>query len=249
MPDIEVKVGSTIKADCSRCGGERNCEIKGHWPESEDQDSVTFWTNKYILTCRGCDHSFFMQTDAHSEEIDYVEQPNGDYDPEPVKRRRYWPALSKREEPAWFQVMQRSNDYDAEKLGPILSELYQALNNDMPILTAIAVRTCFDVVSEVCKVEESLSFQSKIDELEKLGRITATQKGHLSVLVDAGGASAHRGWVPSLADINSHVDLLEDFLQNIFAVPALQKSLGEKAAKLHAKVPVKKKRPKTVKKK
>ena len=77
-----------------------------------------------------------------------------------------------------------------------------ALNNDLNILTAIAVRTCFDVVSEVCKVDESLPFAEKINELVKQGRIGIAQKARLGALIDAGGASAHRGWVPDLAEIN-----------------------------------------------
>jgi Domain of unknown function (DUF4145) len=244
-----VEVGQTLKAQCSNCEGERTCEIKGCFSQTVDEADIIFWTSKYILQCRGCENTFFMQTSANSEELDYVYLSNSEHETVAFEKKEYWPALLKRQVPEWFGLMRRSKDYDEDKLECPLSELYKALNNDLPILTAIAVRTCFDVVSEVCKVDESLTFEKKLDQLESLGRISITQKSRLTILVDAGGASAHRGWVPTLDDVNSLVDLLEDFLQNVFAIPDLQRSLNEKARKLHAKVPARKKRIKSPKKK
>ena len=248
MTEGQTKAGQTIKANCATCSGLRNCEIMGYHAEADDDGLVTFWLRHYILKCKGCDYSFFLHTSANSEDIDYSESPDGTPDLAFNEQKTYWPSLLKRPEPSWFPVMKKSKEYDSSKLDQPLFELYVALNNDLNILTAIAVRTCFDVVSEVCKVDESLPFAEKINELVKQGRIGIAQKARLGALIDAGGASAHRGWVPDLAEINLLVDLLEDFLQNLFAVPDLQRDLDEKAAKLSANVPPKKKRLKPAKK-
>lgn len=52
-------IGAIIKAYCGRCGGERNCEVKGvHDERGEEGDgyfSLSWHTAWHLLVCRGCD--------------------------------------------------------------------------------------------------------------------------------------------------------------------------------------------------
>jgi hypothetical protein len=60
------------KAECPRCGGPRNCEIRGRYEDRYDDDDSEFWgrTTWYILECRGCEHVFVQTASIHSEDID-----------------------------------------------------------------------------------------------------------------------------------------------------------------------------------
>ena len=237
----KVKVGDSIKAECAQCGGSRNCEIKGLDFQTIDDEIVTVWINRYILKCLGCDSTFFMESVRHSEDTDVVEYPDGSYAHEPIERLSYWPARLKREIPVWFPKMQSSQEFSS-RLDQPLHELYLALNNDLRMLSAIAVRTCFDVASEICGVSESHTFEEKIKELLTLGRIGISDKYKLDALVEGGSASAHRSWIPESGELNTLVNLLEDFLQNVFVAPIVNKELEIQTAELKTKIPQKQKR-------
>jgi hypothetical protein len=181
-----------------------------------------------------------MRSSANSEEIEYVPDHAGGVDAVPVEQFEYWPALLRRREPQWLNAL---SDDAFDHLRLVLDELYGALNSGLPILAAIGVRTCFDVASELCGIDESLSFQNKLIELAKQSKIDEAEKIRLEVLVDAGGASAHRGWQPSDQELDTLVNLLENFLFEGFVKPLTGTRLTKEAAALKAKVPPRGKKP------
>jgi len=233
-------VEKSIKAECRRCNGNRECSVKAHYAKSESNDDIIVWTTWNILECKGCGYDFVMRSDANSEEYEYKDNQAGEVELVLVEHVEYWPAVLRRPEPEWLNSL-RDDAYDHIRL--VLRETYGALNSDLPMLAAIGVRTCFDVASELCGVEESLSFQNKLVELEKSGKIDSSEKARLEILVDAGGASAHRGWVPSHRELDTLVDLLEHFLFETFVKPATKARLDKEATALKSKVPPRKKKP------
>jgi hypothetical protein len=244
MTTSSFKTPTTKKALCAKCSGERNCDIKGEHKLTEDFDDVHYWTNWFILECRGCNHVFFMRSNANSDDLIESRDDSGDRGYEPVERRYFWPALSKREAPEWVEsFFGNSRDYDNIYLA--LTELYVALNNDLMMLSAIGVRTCFDVAAILLKVDEHLTFASKVSKLTELGAIGIVDEDRLKILIDAGGASAHRGWIPNPDELTTQVDLLEHFLQNAFVLPAEKIKLDKKASALKAKVPPRRTKNKT----
>jgi hypothetical protein len=97
-------------------------------------------------------------------------------------------------------------------------------------------------------IDPSTSFAEKLDELVSAGHIRVAEKDRLQTLVDAGNASAHRGWQPTADDLDTMMSILEHFVEDSFIAPARRNLLDEQAKKIKAKVPprISRKRTKTI---
>ena len=214
--DSSQKVDNTIrKAECSQCGGLRNCHIRGKHSESSGDEDFSFHTNWYLLQCCGCEHVFAQTISTNSEDYNECYEINGNTQTIYNKTIRYWPALSKRKQPDWFFGGFIDAD-DAHELALSLTELYSALNNDLNMLAAIGIRTSVDVAAMLLGVDPDLPFKSKLEALKKAGDIGKVDQARLAALVDAGSASAHRGWRPSPKELNTMMDVLEHFIHEAF---------------------------------
>jgi hypothetical protein len=182
-----VRPAEQRKAHCRRCRGERNCNVRGCYIEPPGSGIVRWERAWYILECRGCD-LVFVQT---------VWPPNTQIDEE--QYIEYWPALAKREAPEWVETMWRKRSLWSISLA--LREIYRALDNDLPRLAAIGVRMIFDMAAELLQIEERLTFKQKLEALQSKGHIKPSDMAPLDILVEAGNASVHRGWIPSADDL------------------------------------------------
>ncbi|WP_085034076.1 DUF4145 domain-containing protein [Ensifer aridi] len=243
----ESRIGTKLRAYCSSCRGDRNCEIKGHHREwGDDARNGYQWdTNWYLLVCCGCDHVFAQSVSTNSE--DYYQEY--DYQGEVItvheETIRSWPAKSKRERPDWLGHNGVETNIDnVDALDSSLAELYGALDHDLNVLAAIGIRTSFDIAAEVLGVDSSKPFQKKLDEMVAKNLIRDSEREHLDILIDAGSASAHRGWKPSLSDLDTLMDTLESFIYDAFVLPARKEAAAAKIAKIKARVPPKQKKAK-----
>jgi len=218
-----------IKAHCPNCGAERNAFLRAkHVVYSSDKDSPASSTGTgMILECCGCEQIFFRR-DLWFSEWETVGDNlyTGEPQLEGGTETTYWPAPVQRKSPEWVDKIARTD----KALGRILFEMYTALNNDLRILAAIGARTAFDRSSELLKVDAKMSFGGKLDELVSIGKVGKDERGILEVLVDAGSAAAHRGWVPKPRELNTMITILESFLYRSFI-------LGDGLQKLKAAVP------------
>lgn len=139
-------------------------------------------------------------------------------------------ASARREEAAWLDRVQERDT----KLTELLHEMYSALDGDLRVLAAIGVRTAFDRATELLGVEPAISFDDKLRRLVDDGRISGDEKKILAVLVDAGGAAAHRSWRPRRDQLDTMLDAIESFLHRALIVK-------DGIAKLEAAVPAKQK--------
>lgn len=242
----ESRIGTKLKAYCSNCGGQRNCEIKGHHAErGEDADGAYEWhTDWYLLVCCGCEHVFAQSVSTNSEEYYQEYDRNGDVITIHDEVIKSWPARAKRPRPDWFQhgTVETSLE-NTHALDASLSELYGALDHDLNVLAAIGVRTSFDIAAEILGVDPDKIFRKKLDEMVAKNLIRDIEREHLDILVDAGSASAHRGWKPSLDDLNTLMETLESFIYSAFVLPAKREAAAAEIAKVKAKVPRKKTKP------
>ena len=110
------------------------------------------------------------------------------------------------------------------------------------MLAAIGIRTAYDVASSLLDIDPELPFSQKLDALVASGRIGVLDKERMGILVDAGSASAHRGWRPSPADLATMMDVLEHFVTETFVNPARRAKLDADAAAMRTKVPPRKPR-------
>ena len=228
------------KAECSQCGGPRNCEVRGRYDDRYDDEDSGFWGNTtwYILECRGCEHVFVQTVSINSEDMDQWYEPDGSTGGRYNEKLRYWPALSKRPRPEWMGDYGIDAD-DVDGLDGALLELYGALNNDLSMLAAIGIRTCFDIASELLKVDPALTFAEKLDALVEAKHIRQLDRQRLETAVEVGNATAHRGWRPEADDLDTMVTVLEDFVLDAFVQPHRRKTLDEKAAKVRGTMPPK----------
>ncbi|MDE4910350.1 DUF4145 domain-containing protein [Methylobacterium sp. 092160098-2] len=232
------------RAECAQCGGERNCDVLGQHKESGTVDTVDWAKNWYILRCRGCDYVFCQTINTDSESYSYGEY-DGHQTIEYDEYKQYWPALSSRPQPTWLKDI--SNDIEnSQRLEEVLNELYNALDAGLHILSAIALRTSFDVASELLNVKGN-NFQEKMKALQAAGHIAEVDRGRLELLVEAGNASAHRGWSPRNKDLQIIADILEYFIEHTFITPIKRRKLDEKATAIKNKVPTREKIAKALK--
>lgn len=245
-PEKPAKPVETVrKAECSQCNGPRYCEIRGRYDDRYDDDDSGFWGNTtwYILECRGCEYVFVQTVGINSEDIDQWCEPDGSTGGCPNETLNYWPALSKRRRPEWMSEYGIHAD-DVDGLDSALRELYGALDNDLSMLAAIGIRTCFDIASELLKIDPALTFAEKLNALVDAKHIRQLDRQRLETAVEVGNATAHRGWKPTTSDLDTMATVLEEFVFDAFVQPHRRKTLDEEAAKVRGTVP-----PKPIKKK
>jgi hypothetical protein len=239
MTTEKPESAKTKKAHCSTCAGQRNCDVLGHHGESGGDGFLDWHRDWNILRCRGCEHIFVQTVSTNSEDYDHYFDEYGQEAIQHHETVAYWPALSRRAIPDWVD---RIGAFDEEKL-PLkaaLDELYGALENDLNTLASIGIRTTFDIASELLGVDPGLSFVKKLDKLVELGHIGLVDRERLAALVDAGSASAHRGWKPSQEDISIMAEVLEHFIHAAIVAPEDRKLLDQRAALIRKKVPARK---------
>lgn len=105
-----------------------------------------------------------------------------------------------------------------DELRELLGEIYSAMALDLRALPAMGVRALIDVVA-VKLVGDAGSFEKKLALLQDDGHITAANKSILSVAIEVGNASAHRGYVPSLDDLGTLLGVVEHLLQAHYVFP------------------------------
>lgn len=184
----------------------------------------------YVFECKGCEEIFFARSSGNSEDYFHYENEDGIYETEYNNRRLFWPSVAHTPTPAWAGFDLSSID---TTLWDLMQNVYKAINNEMPVLAAIGMRTCFDRVSEILRVDTTLSFSEKLEELRKAGYINGKQKGFLEVLVDAGSAAAHRGWKPKQSQLAIMIEILEGLIRDQFI-------LQDEVRKLRKEIPTKK---------
>jgi len=213
-----------IKSHCPRCGPDRYANVLYRHKETGDDDERGVWETitSYMLQCGGCKTVFFQEDYMSSEDVD----PDG----RPVKRITYYPAPAKRKRPDWFSLL------DLEQgLYSLLNETYRALDADAPVLSATGARTIFDRASELLRINPALSFKDKLDQLQNKGHISASERTHLDILVDAGSAAAHRGWRPTADQLDTVMSIVETFIHRRFI-------LESEVKRLKAQIPRRKRR-------
>lgn len=121
-----------------------------------------------------------------------------------------------RQKPDWYEKL--DSDYQA-----LLDEVYLALAAEMRALPAMGLRTVIDMICNKL-IGDIGGFDEKLRKLLKEGHISINEKEILSIAVDVGHASAHRGHTPIKEDLNTLLDIVEHLLKGIYVLhPASQR--------------------------
>lgn len=237
---VDSKIGSIKKAHCPFCDGSRNCRVEGYFkkPGSDEEDELWFYIYYYLLVCQGCSKAFLQIEERYSEEFLDSIDVDDEYLEDNAATIKTWPSPLKRLIPERFKKYEVHifNNY-SELLGCMLEEVYEAYDKDLLILASVGIRTCFDIVSTSLGIDPNLSFAKKLEKLLEGGHVTQIEKDILAVLVEAGNASAHRGWSPDPQDISILLNILENFIENTIIKSIEKKILEETAPTIKEKIP------------
>jgi hypothetical protein len=215
---------------CPECGSGRHAEVVAAFATSWNDDENAMWGGKewLILRCRGCDTVYVQTIETFSEDTDHWCDESGEWHEELNEKIAHWPAPVRRAEPDWSAQISRVD----RSLGALVQDVYGALNADLAVPAAIAMRTAFDRASEILGIDSALSFGAKLDALETGRRISGDEKDTLAVLIDAGSAAVHRGWRPRSNELDTMIQMIEAFLHRTFV-------LGDAAKELRKQIPPK----------
>jgi len=131
-----------------------------------------------------------------------------------ITKKELSPPIPFWEKPTWFPKLRKA-------YRQIFSEIYSALDSSLYILAANGIRTALDKLI-VEKIGDVGGFAAKVEKLVERGIITADDKELLMAVVDAGSASAHRGYTPSGKAITHMMEITE----HIFFKLCFEKNKG-----------------------
>jgi hypothetical protein len=235
-----VAITDIKKAHCANCGDTRNCSIEAKVEERGGDEDFQWHTDWFTLKCRGCDDVFVQKVGTNSEDYENYYEPDGSAGTAYNETISYWPAISERKPPEWLKEYSLSFKNDS-LLDRIFVEIYGALNSGIPMLAATGIRTAFDVAAVELGADEREPFASKIETLVSSEKINATDKARLTQLIEAGSASAHRGWTPTAQQLTSMMDILEHFIEASIVATKRRERLDAMAKALSSDVPPRKK--------
>lgn len=215
---------------CPTCGGSRKAEVAATHQERWDDDDAMVWAvDTYnILKCRGCDTVYVQHEHIFSEDIDYRQTSDGEWEQYSTPVVTYWPSPAKRERPDWL------GDLEDDALRAVLSEVYGALDSDHRILAAIGARTALDRAMTLLNATAD-TFPGKLNELKDKGMVSDHEAENLLVLTDAGSASAHRAWQPTPDNVATVMSGMESFLHRTMV-------FGKEISKVRKDIPPRPKR-------
>jgi Domain of unknown function (DUF4145) len=198
----------TTKAHCNNCSGERNHEVL-HSEKTEWDDSENAWNGNFVsgsktyetLKCCGCENIKLRYTSWFSED-----------DEDTVN---YFPAAIFRRKPDWFDDLWLELGPEDQFVQRLLKEIYVALQNNLPNLATMGVRSLLEKVM-VSKTGDQGSFVKNIAEFEKLGYVSRIQRERLEAILEAGHATIHRTFTPSTQDVITLVDLTEHIVETVY---------------------------------
>ncbi len=167
----------------------------------------TIWeeTINQMFECRGCKSVVLRRTWIFSE-----------YD---TKEVRYYPPPIARLKPKWF------NDLP-DDLQKLLSEIYRSLDADTRALPMMGARSVLDRVI-IDTIGDVGSFEQKLKKLEEGRHISAKGREVLEVALDAGNAAAHRGYAPTVKNVHSVMDIVENLVHSTYVLERVAKEIKE----------------------
>lgn len=184
-----------IKAPCSHCL-RWTFQVVLH---SEDRKDAWDDDQKFeVLECSGCGTVSFarrvlMFDDDENKQIEEV-----DYFPTPVSRGM----------PGWVIKLPA----DLEELA---REIYQVVWSGQHRLALMGIRALLEQVM-VSKVGDQGRFARNLNAFFEEGFISRVQRDAVAAILDAGHASIHRMFKPTVEDLNTALDIAEGLLAAIF---------------------------------
>ncbi len=201
------KADELLKTYCFNCDKETNQSILYNdneivpneiiWRNESGDEFESAWevvANIWTLSrCRGCEKVNFKHIIRNS--------PDRETD-----RVFHLPHKPIRQVPNWVIKIPM-------KYVGILQEIYISVNEKLFTLSLTGIRTLLDIYI-VDKIGDVGTFKQKLDKLVAEGIITSSKAKVLEAAIDAGNASAHRGYRPDQETLFQILDIMENLLHS-----------------------------------
>lgn len=186
----------TIWSHCNVCSGQTKHEVISEKTqgraEYEEGYSYEWSKTSSLIECRGCEEVTLRVERWHSE-----------YDAS--DETEYYPPRISRQPPKWERNLPR-------EWQSMLREIYSALHANSRRLAMMGARTIVDMYMNDT-VGDVGNFGQKLDKLVVDGHLGSQDKAILEAALEAGHAASHRGHLPTSADINHVMDIVENLVQ------------------------------------
>jgi hypothetical protein len=165
--------------------------------EQHGEQFLVWWHITHeLFECGGCKSVMVRRTDMHSE----WDEPDVLFFPPRVSRHK----------PTWIYQIPR-------ELRIMLNEVYDSLAADTRALPLMGARAVLDLLF-VDKVGDIGSFAKKLEELERQGFISRTNREILDAALDAGNAASHRAYAPELEQVHSVMEIVENLVHATYVL-------------------------------
>jgi hypothetical protein len=201
----ETSPSEVVTAHCNRCLRDTNHDLIARDVETYNVNEMYGETEYEMMKCRGCNGVTFRRRSWFSDDTDEEGRPK-------IRENYYPPAIS-RQKPEWLKLWWY--DHTHSEIGPLLNEIYAALHSDLRRLAGMGIRAVIDVVL-VETVGDVGTFSEKLSAFMGKGYISEKQRKLIDSIIDAGSASAHRGYDPSAEDLNTLLDVTENLIETIY---------------------------------
>jgi hypothetical protein len=150
---------------------------------------------------------------------------------------QYYPPPISRKKPEWLSALIWGwiGEEKYEQLPGLFDEVYEAVRGGQHRLAVMGIRAILENVM-VAKVGDKGSFAANLEAFSEGGYISLVQRDAMADILDAGHAAMHRGYKPSVADLNTALDIAEGIVSAIYVH-------AEKAKDVASRVPARKLNP------
>lgn len=203
MPEQQT---STKKIHCNECSHLTNHRLLHKHVRQSDRSKVDdiWWTADYeLFACEGCEEVTLRQEERWSES-----------DPS-IPTISYFPPRVARRTPKWLW------EVEDQHILELLKEVYSTLQADGRRLAMMGCRAILDRIM-VTAVGDVGSFSAKLDKMVSERLLSQPDRDVLDAAIDAGNASSHRGYLPTVEDLHHVVDIVEHTVHATLLADAAQ---------------------------
>lgn len=191
---------------CRFCRHETNHEILWSEVRHYSDEDISQALASRLMKCRGCDDVTLEQSSSSDQDYDRYGNPE-------VSIQHYPPRV-----PAVDFLDYDRSQYLPYSVTQLYEEVTSAFSAGAFTLTAIGVRA---LVEAVCKAEgaSGKDLERRIDSLTTTGIVSVEQAKFLHILRRYGNDGAHDARPPSIAEVRSLVDIVNQMLRTTYRMP------------------------------
>lgn len=203
------------KVFCRTCKTATNHQILSdhHNREDDDEHGITYWTDSYLLQCKGCEAICFVVDNTCTE----------DFDPEKntlIPTTRIYPnPYVRRNKVDGFYFLPKA-------IQQVYEECVSGFNKNLSIITTIGLRLIIELLCKDKGINNG-NLEDKINRMAILGIITEEQKNILHVIRHVGNGTAHDSLILDDHKLGLVFDVVENALSNVYIIPKKAEQLRE----------------------